>query len=371
MVSLMASHVLQEISGPVSVDLPAGRNLEYEGRFLEMLRLSEARPELQFGSTIVPSKEPDWQKLLDCCYELALETRDLRVAIPMLNALTNSGGWSGFADGLELIVEWTVSHWESIFPELDCEENDDPTARLSILSHLVSDELLFTTLSNLPLCQHRTLGRLTYRDYQNAITSGGAQGGARMSLSDIDTLLLEAPRTQILDQIRNVERAKKRIEDLDLFLVDRVGTERWHGGRLIDFLSKVLSVLKLKQVQEAVHPQAINTNNDCSDDTVSTTDRISNIPPDEVLVSDATDSSMPFQQHRSTFTIQSRSEATDAIDSICAYFKENEPASPVPLLLQRAKRLVSLSFVEILQELAPNEGQQLLQRLICSEKQNH
>jgi type VI secretion system protein ImpA len=366
----MASHVLQEISGPVSVDLPTGRNLEYEGRFLEMLRLGETRPEMQFGSTIVPSKEPDWQKLLDCCYDLALETRDLRVAIPILNALTHLGGWSGFADGLELIFEWTVPHWDSIYPELDSEESNDPTARLSILSHLVSDELLITTLSNLPLCQHRTLGRLTYKDYQNAMLIGGTQGGARMSLSDIETLLLEVPRTQLLDQIRNLERAKKKIEELNSFLVDFVGTERWNGTRLIDFLSKVLNVLKLKQVQEAVPLQAINASDDGPDEAVSTTDRISNEPPDEVLVS-SEDSSMPCQQQRSTITIQSRSEATKAIDSICAYFEENEPASPVPLLLQRAKRLVSLSFVEILQELAPNEGQQLLQRLICSEMKNH
>jgi type VI secretion system protein ImpA len=365
----MASLVLQDIFGPVTVESPSGQNLEYEDRFLEMLRLGEIRPEMQFGATILPSKSPDWQRLLDCCHDLAHETRDLRVAMPMLDALTHTGGWAGFSDGLEVISGWIVEFWDSLYPELDSEDDNDPTARLSVLSHLVSDELLVATLSQLPLCHHRTLGRLAYRDYQNAMLSGGAQGGARMSLSDIEALLSEAPRTQLLDQINHLERAKRCVENLDSFLIQHVGSGRWSGQRLHDFLVKVLSVLKSQQSLDAHPIQASAENNDNLDDTVSTTDRIPSEPPNEVLVSDAFDGVViPNPVHRSAISINSRAEATQAIDCICAYFEENEPASPVPLLLQRAKRLVSMSFVEILRELAPNEGQQLLQRLICSEK---
>lgn len=361
--------MLQDIFGPVTVETPSGRNLEYEDRFLEMLRLGEIRPEMQFGATILPSKSPDWQRLLDCCYDLAHETRDLRVAILMLDALTHTGGWAGFSDGLEVITGWTIEFWDSLYPELDLEDGDDPTARLSVLSHLVSDELLVATLSQLPLCHHRTLGRLNYRDYQNAILSGGAQGGARMSLSDIETLLSEAPRTQLLDQVSHVERAKRCVENLDTFLIARVGSGSWSGQRLNDFLAKVLIVLKSQQCLDA-HPIQASVENDGNlEDTVCATDRIPSDPPSEVLVSDAFDGVViPDPVHRSAISINSRAEATQAIDIICAYFEENEPASPVPLLLQRAKRLVSMSFVEILRELAPNEGQQLLQRLICSEK---
>jgi type VI secretion system protein ImpA len=34
--------------------------------------------------------------------------------------------------------------------------------------------------------------------------------------------------------------------------------------------------------------------------------------------------------------------------------KKNEPSSPVPLLLKRAKRLVGLSFVDIIRNLSPD-----------------
>ena len=43
-----------------------------------------------------------------------------------------------------------------------------------------------------------------------------------------------------------------------------------------------------------------------------------------------------------------------ALDKICEYYDRNEPASPVPLILRRAQKLVMLSFYEILEDIAPD-----------------
>ena len=43
----------------------------------------------------------------------------------------------------------------------------------------------------------------------------------------------------------------------------------------------------------------------------------------------------------------------EAMDLICDYYLKNEPSSPVPILVQRAKRLVTMGFMEIIQDLAP------------------
>ena len=48
--------------------------------------------------------------------------------------------------------------------------------------------------------------------------------------------------------------------------------------------------------------------------------------------------------------IRSRDDAIRVLDQICEYFRKNEPSSPVPLLLQRAKRLLSKDFMEILRD---------------------
>ena len=51
--------------------------------------------------------------------------------------------------------------------------------------------------------------------------------------------------------------------------------------------------------------------------------------------------------------IQSRLEAIRAIDAVVLFFRTHEPSSPVPLLMERAKRLVAKDFMQVLAEIAP------------------
>jgi type VI secretion system protein ImpA len=57
--------------------------------------------------------------------------------------------------------------------------------------------------------------------------------------------------------------------------------------------------------------------------------------------------------------IRSREDVLKAIDKICAYYSRSEPASPLPLLLERCRRLVTSSFLEIIQDLAPDSVAQV------------
>jgi len=50
-------------------------------------------------------------------------------------------------------------------------------------------------------------------------------------------------------------------------------------------------------------------------------------------------------------SIRSREQVVRAIDSICEYYRQVEPCSPVPFLLRRAQKLAVMDFVQALQEL--------------------
>ena len=52
--------------------------------------------------------------------------------------------------------------------------------------------------------------------------------------------------------------------------------------------------------------------------------------------------------------ITSRDEVVRLLERICAYYEKYEPSSPVPLLLARAKRLVSKNFIDVLRDIAPD-----------------
>jgi type VI secretion system protein ImpA len=59
-----------------------------------------------------------------------------------------------------------------------------------------------------------------------------------------------------------------------------------------------------------------------------------------------------------TGQLQSREDVLRMLDKICEYYARAEPSSPVPLLLERAKKLVPMSFMEIVQNLIPDGSSQ-------------
>lgn len=57
--------------------------------------------------------------------------------------------------------------------------------------------------------------------------------------------------------------------------------------------------------------------------------------------------------------LRTRQEAILALDKICEYFERFEPSSPLPLLLKRARRLSTKSFMEIIRDISPDGLQQV------------
>jgi type VI secretion system protein ImpA len=57
--------------------------------------------------------------------------------------------------------------------------------------------------------------------------------------------------------------------------------------------------------------------------------------------------------------IRSGEDAVVVLKKICDYFARNEPSSPVPLLLRRAQRLISKSFLEVIADVCPDAMKQV------------
>ncbi|MGL5001458.1 MAG: ImpA family type VI secretion system protein, partial [Casimicrobium sp.] len=51
--------------------------------------------------------------------------------------------------------------------------------------------------------------------------------------------------------------------------------------------------------------------------------------------------------------LASRADAIRALDAVCAYFEQHEPSSPVPMFLNRAKKLTGMRFVDIIRDMSP------------------
>ena len=70
---------------------------------------------------------------------------------------------------------------------------------------------------------------------------------------------------------------------------------------------------------------------------------------------------------RSFDMVESREDVLHILDQVCTYYELFEPASPVPLLLKRAMRLVEKNFLEIIEDLAPDSMAQI--EKICGSKE--
>ena len=67
-------------------------------------------------------------------------------------------------------------------------------------------------------------------------------------------------------------------------------------------------------------------------------------------------------------SIASRADVIKAMDAICTYLEHHEPTNPAPLLVHKAKRLMGMSFVEIVQDMSPDGINQVM--FIASQDQN-
>jgi type VI secretion system protein ImpA len=76
----------------------------------------------------------------------------------------------------------------------------------------------------------------------------------------------------------------------------------------------------------------------------------------------ATPSGAASAATRGIGAIASREDAIRALGKACEWIETNEPSHPAPLLIRRAQRLLSMDFLEIIKDIAP-DGLSQIERL--------
>jgi type VI secretion system protein ImpA len=66
--------------------------------------------------------------------------------------------------------------------------------------------------------------------------------------------------------------------------------------------------------------------------------------------------------------VESREDVIRALDAIADYYRRREPASPVPVALQRAREWVNLDFLSLIEDIAPGALDEAKRVLISQRK---
>lgn len=334
----MAVLDLELLLKPVSDAAPCGRDLEYEPPFLALQELARGKPEQVIGDRVRAAQEPPWPTVRDSAQELFASTKDLRVAGILHQALLKTAGVAGLEAGLNLINALLQRYWDGLYPLLDAEDDNDPTFRVnSLIAALVSDDVL-ATLRQAPMVESKQFGKHSLRNWRIAAgtikveSAEGHENEPEQLRSRMDAAFGDAPVESLAANAALVSAALEHLNAIQHILLDK-------ADGIPDDLKPLATDLKEMKILIDSH----------------LTRRGVGVPGTGEQEGAATGQAAGDAQGQQPLSgaIRNRTDVITTLDKICDYYAKVEPSSPVPLLLQRAKRLVNKDFMAIIRDLTP------------------
>jgi type VI secretion system protein ImpA len=325
---------IQSLLQPVSPAAPAGANMEYSAEYSALSKTLLGTPERKMGDAVVPAEPPDWSSAVEQASALLRSTKDLRVAADLTRALLKRDAFAGLFQGLSVLRGLVEAFWPVLHPQL--EEDNDPTSRINAMASLTHRDML-NAIRAAPLVRSKLAGTITLKDVE-AATPRSRDGNAPPSW---DTVLQPVPLSELTEAARDVDACEREARELELawkMQFETGGHADVAGPRPDDFteLRQVLvqaNRFMKERVEARQKPEGQASVNGSS------------------AHSGAPSTETPAQ---AVGAIRSRDDVLHALDAICAYYARNEPSSPVPLLLERCKRLVAMSFLDIVKDMMPD-----------------
>ena len=332
----MNERALDVLLEPVSAESPAGEDLEYDPDFLALLKAAEGTPERRMGESLVPAEEPDWRRVQTLAVDLLTRSKDLRPAVLLTRSLLHTRGLSGLSRGLAILSGLVTRFWDTLHPRLDPDDDMDPSARVNVLLDLCGHDALLMPLRTTPLIRSRVFGSVTYRDIEIAEGKTAAlQDAQPFDGAAIAGAFRDCDPEELSEVVLAATAALAEARALGDALAVHVPPQLMPNlAPLTDLLSAVQGVLQAR-LGERQPASRVGAQSD------SDVEQAGGIP------SVSTPGNVGAR-------INSREDVVQALDRLCDYYLRFEPSSPVPLLLKRARRLVTGSFVDIVRDLAPD-----------------
>jgi type VI secretion system protein ImpA len=326
----------------IEPDAPSGPNLEYDPAFVALEQEALGKPEVQYGKTITPAVPPDWKQVRRMAGDLLARSRDLRLAVHLLRAELALSGMAGLADALALIARLLDQHWDTVHPELDRDDGDDPTLRINSLA-LLGDATLIRDLKDATLVVMPGFGPLTMRVLE--IANGELPplaGQEKLALASIEKAIADIEPLQLSASAAALTRALGAAVDIEVVLVRRVGSaQALNLDPLVRPLRRAHEFLARYVQQDAPAADAEGRLDVHVGSNPATPDGA--VMPARGISGD----------------IASRDDVVRMLDKLLQYYTSHEPSSPIPILIERARRLVPMTFMEVLDEMVPGGTAQI------------
>lgn len=328
---------VDKLMEPVTADAPCGEDLEYDDAFTELQLVAQYKPEQRMGDAIIPAEEPVWRDVEKKASALFERTKDLRVAVQLIKALLHTDGYVGAAAGFALLRRLIEERWDCVHPQLDPDDDNDPMMRFNILGDLAEASTVLTWVKRIPLVSVRGIGSFGLREI--AMASGEVaprEDETAPSMALIDGAFADASAEEIGPVAEATRSCVESIQAVENLLIG------YAEGSVPPNLTPLREVFVLAStaVQERTAGGAAGEGEAFAQG--------------EGAAEAAAGAGPVVGPKRLSGEISSREDVVKAIDKICKYYELNEPSSPIPMLLERCKRLVDKSFMDIIRDMAPD-----------------
>ena len=336
---------LEELLHDRADDAPSGENLEYDPTFMSLEIAATPGEERQVGDQTIPAEDPDFKEVSSLALQVLEQSHDLRAAVFLAQARLALSGLEEFAEVLEYMAGCLDRHWETCHPELD-EDDGDPTMRVNAVRGLTDSSTILRQLRKAPLTESRAFGKLGLRDIMIANGEIAAPEGAEnlpdsaavgAAFQDTDDARLEA-------FLSAAKRADAAVVAIGGTFDEQVPADAPDLDPLRSVLRQIIG--HLSEHADVPVEDAGGADEEAPEEGAA---------PVAAPVAAAAAPSVPG-------AINNTNDVLAAIDRIVEYYKRNEPSSPVPGLLNRARKLVNMDLIEILRDVSPDSVEEL-QRL--------
>jgi type VI secretion system protein ImpA len=239
-------------------------------------------------------------------------------------------GWNA---GLSLIRGLLEHFWDSVHPQLDAEDDNDPTMRVNSVVPLGDLQGVLGYFRTTPFVQSPRLGRFDLRDLRIAngtLKVTATEGEPQASMTEIEACCMDCAEDELVAVTAAISQSLENAKAIDGIFNDRVGTA---GPDFKNLLSEIYELKKFLEPQLARRLPAEGSAEDGE--------------------AGEEGSGGSGGARASNGAIAGPQDVMRRIDELCDYYTRNEPSSPVPLLLRRAQRLVGMDFMDLLKDLAP------------------
>ena len=343
---------------PIDGDNPAGESVRYAGTYDAIQEARREDDDLDRGDWERATKVADWAGVIATATDtLATRSKDLQIAVWLVEALIKRHGFAGLRDGLRLLWELQERFWDSLYPEI---EDDDLEFRAAPLEWL--NEKIAVPIRQVPVTQGLNgeryswfdreesrvtdnLGRRSEEAMQAAIASGKLTG------EQFDKAAESTPLDYYQTIFEDLTQGQEAYDKLDQLLDDHYGRaapscmnikqalQDCHA--MVEDMVKKRGGFATKSLPSEAEGEPAGER-DLAEPSQDGVEPAVAVAPPAPSVNDAV---APLTAGL-TLEPKDRADALRRLAAVADFFRRTEPHSPVAYLVQRAVRWAELPLEE-------------------------